>query len=198
MKLLFKGQKGKAICEHCGPVTTTYVYRDVPLSESGKIVKDILVGACDQCESVVSIPAQSTPAIRMEREKASQSIEALLPAPYIEALDLAAFRIASRATPEMRKFLVIAYLHKHATTQGRPSNWEAFEQAFAAQLMPPKKRLSIKVSTTIADEFIKVTHAFKMNKTNTLKSIVSEIKEDILDNDRIRPELQTLAHITAN
>ncbi len=68
MKLLFEGDKCKAICEHCGPVTTTYLYRDVSLSDSGKIVKDVLVGVCDKCDSVASMPAQSTTVIKAEIE----------------------------------------------------------------------------------------------------------------------------------
>ena len=120
MKMLFPGDKGKAICEHCGPVTTTYLYRDVPLSDSGKVVKDILVGECDKCHSVASIPAQSTPASKAEREKATKSIEAVLPAPYLEVLDMAAFKISSSATTEMRKYLVLVYLHKQLESKTKP------------------------------------------------------------------------------
>lgn len=69
MKTLFEGDKGKAICEHCGPVTTTYLYRDVSLSFGDKIVKDILVEVCDKCDSVASIPNQVTPVIKVETQK---------------------------------------------------------------------------------------------------------------------------------
>lgn len=129
MKLLFPGDKGKAICEHCGPVTTTYHYRDVPLSESGKVGKDILVGECDKCPSVASIPAQSTPAIKAEREKASKSIEAVPAAPYLEVLDMAAFKISSGATTEMRKYLFLAYMHKQLENKTQPSDWTLLNRA---------------------------------------------------------------------
>ena len=103
MKLLFKDDKGRAMCPECGLSSTTYLYKDVPISESDLIVKDILVGVCDQCEQVVTIPAQSTPAIKEVRERTSRSIEAVLPAPYLEVLDLAAYTLTPRASKDMRK-----------------------------------------------------------------------------------------------
>lgn len=193
MKLLFQGDKGKAICEHCGPVTTTYLYRDVPLSDSGKVVKEILVGECDKCHSVASIPAQSTPAIKAEREKATKSIEAVLPAPYLEVLDMAAFKISSGATTEMRKYLVLAYLHKHLEGKKKPSDWTVFENAFTKKAKLPSKRLSFKVSAKAENDFILVADIFGDNKTNTLKTIINEIKEDILDKGNVIPEVKMLA-----
>ena len=193
MKLLFLGDKGKAICEHCGPVTTTYLYRDVPLSDSGKVVKDILVGECDKCHSVASIPAQSTPAIKAEREKATKSIEAVLPAPYIEVLDMAAFKISSRATTEMRKYLVLTYLHKQHESKTKPSDWTVFELGFAKDIKLPTRRFSIKVSSKMEDEFLSVKNMFNMSKTDTLKTIINEIKEDILDKGNVSPEIQIIA-----
>ncbi len=193
MKLLFAGDKGKAICEHCGPVTTTYHYRDVPLSESGKVVKDILVGECDKCHSVASIPAQSTPAIKAEREKASKSIEAVLPAPYLEVLDMAAFKISSGATTEMRKYLFLAYVHKQLENKTQPSDWTLFEQGFAKGIQLPTRRFSIKVSSKVENDFLSVKDMFKMNKTDTLKTIINEIKVDILDKGHVSPEIQMIA-----
>lgn len=58
------GEKGRAICEHCGPVTTTYGLRDVPMSNGFAVVPDILVGVCDSCSAIVSIPAESSGKIR--------------------------------------------------------------------------------------------------------------------------------------
>jgi hypothetical protein len=61
-----EGDKSKAICSHCKKmVSTTFAYRDVPFSDGSGVVKNILVGVCDHCDLVVSIPAQSTPAISM-------------------------------------------------------------------------------------------------------------------------------------
>lgn len=58
------GDKSNAICFQCGLVSITFNLKDVPIRNSEKVVKDLLVGVCDSCEQVVSIPAQSTPKIK--------------------------------------------------------------------------------------------------------------------------------------
>lgn len=68
MKLYQEGDHGTAICGHCEKVvTTTFMRRDVPFSDGKGIAKAILVGVCNTCSQVVSIPSQSTPAIRDAR-----------------------------------------------------------------------------------------------------------------------------------
>ena len=67
MKIYNAGDSGKALCDIDGLVTTTFRYRDVPLSDGSAVVKDILVGVCDRCGKVVSIPPQSVRAISQVR-----------------------------------------------------------------------------------------------------------------------------------
>ena len=195
MKLLFQGDKGKAICEHCGVVSVTYRYRDVPLSGSGRLVKNILAGVCDQCDRVASIPAQSTPAIKTEREKATRSIEAVLPSPYLDVLDLAAYKLLHGSTTEMRKYLLLAYLNKARSPKQKPSDWTVFEKAFNQAGKQPTKRFSIKVSPQVEDDFLNVQGMFSLSKTDTLKSIIFEIKQDILDKELISPEVRFAAKL---
>jgi hypothetical protein len=196
MRLLTQGERGKAICEHCGPVTTTYMYKDVPLLETGKLVKDILVGVCDTCNEVASIPAQSTPAIKREREKATRPIEALLPAPYIEVLDLAAYKISSNATTVMRKQLIFFFLHRQRETQSWSADWEMFEQSFGSDVKLPNKRLSFKVSPKMEDDFLTVASFLNMTKTETLKSLILGVKKDILDKEHLSPEIAMLGRMS--
>lgn len=62
---MFKeNEKSRAICSCKGLVTTTFLYRDVPFSDKSGIVKNILVGVCDECSSVVSVLPQTTPQIK--------------------------------------------------------------------------------------------------------------------------------------
>lgn len=67
--------KSKAFCGcQKEPVPTTFQFKDVPLSDSGLMVKSILVGVCDKCGSIVSIPSDSNQAIHeaqknMEKNK---------------------------------------------------------------------------------------------------------------------------------
>lgn len=69
MKILNIGDTGKAICEQCElVVTTTYQEKDMPLSDTKKIVPNVLVGCCDNCGSVVAIPTQETHKIKTVTE----------------------------------------------------------------------------------------------------------------------------------
>lgn len=71
---LKENDKSKAFCEDCKDlITTTMQYRDVPFDDGSAIVKNILVGVCDNCGIVVSIPAQSTPAIAEAKRKANNA-----------------------------------------------------------------------------------------------------------------------------
>lgn len=197
MKVYFPGDKSKAICPGCGLVETTFQYRDVRLAQSGRTVKNILVGVCDGCGATVSTPAQSTPAIRQARETASESIEAQLPSTYLEVLDLACLKLDPDAVQEMRKRLVLFYIHKHATNEFQPENslmaHRVFEETIPENIVLPRKRLSMKISRKSAREFEQVALSFNQSKTDTLKSIVAEIKRDVLDNEKILPELRAIS-----
>lgn len=59
------GEKSNAFCHACkGLVETTYQVRNVTFDDDSGSVSDLLVGVCDQCDRVITVPAQSLPAIR--------------------------------------------------------------------------------------------------------------------------------------
>jgi hypothetical protein len=59
------GHKSRAICHYCQRlVDVTFLYRDLKVKDRHKMVRQLLVGVCDQCGESVSIPAQNTPKIR--------------------------------------------------------------------------------------------------------------------------------------
>ena len=59
------GSKSKAICETCSNiVNTTMKLRDVGLSDGSKVIKDLIVGVCDNCDETVSIPSTQTSKIK--------------------------------------------------------------------------------------------------------------------------------------
>lgn len=197
MKIYFSGDKSKAICPCCGLVDTTFKYRDVFLTETKKTVEKILVGVCDKCNQTVSTPAQSTPAIKAVREAATESIEAQLPSPYLEVLDLACYKINPDAAHEMRKRLVLFYIHKYATQEFALKKSIQAHIDFSKKISvdSPKKRFSMKVSKKSALEFNKLVSALNKTKTETLKSILAEIKVDILDGEKFLPELRVLSAV---
>ena len=68
MRVLKEGEKGRAICNECRLTTTTYMLRDVEFSNKRGTVKNIIVGVCDKCNEVASIPSQSVPQIKLAKD----------------------------------------------------------------------------------------------------------------------------------
>lgn len=62
------GDIKSTLCYRDGRVSASFQYRDVPVSNSHCVVKNILVGVCDTCQDVIIIPAQSTPVIKQAIE----------------------------------------------------------------------------------------------------------------------------------
>lgn len=55
----------KAICHNCKSIqNVTLKRRDVPLSDDSKIIKNVLVGVCDNCDSVCVLPQESVSKVR--------------------------------------------------------------------------------------------------------------------------------------
>lgn len=61
MKTVKAGDKSKAICNKCECVVeTTFMKRDVALSDNSAIVENLLVAVCNNCNAVVAMPQQSS------------------------------------------------------------------------------------------------------------------------------------------
>jgi hypothetical protein len=70
MKLLRVGDKKKAACEKCKAfVNATFKLKDVDLSDKIAIVKNVLVGICDNCNSVIVLPHQSSDLVKETIDK---------------------------------------------------------------------------------------------------------------------------------
>lgn len=202
MKLYLTGDKGKALCDRCqGLVAATYNYRTVPFSDGEGEAKNILVLVCDNCDKVIATPAQSTPAIRAAREVAVKPIELNLPAPFVEALDLAAFRIDPKATTEFRKRLLAYYILETAETEPSQKDlqdrFSRHGEAFRSDA--PKRRLSFKVTPQLNDALDHILDTTSMTKTDIIKALVVKIYEDIIQSPSPRDlrELRRLAAVTA-
>ncbi len=191
MKFFSEGDRSKAICGVCKAArSTTLGYRDVPFSDGSGMVKDILVGVCDTCDQVAAIPAQSTPAISKARSKASESIEAVLPAPYFDLPDLACFKIDPLASLGLRKGLLMLYVHRFADGSFDLAKLKAAGRALAGRTgmeSKHKRRLSIKASARSFRELDQVAERSALPKTDTIKAIIGAIREDIVEDGN--PEL---------
>lgn len=75
MKIFFEGDQSLAFCHNCAATSpTTFKFRDVEFSD-GSGFANILAGVCDGCGVTVSIPPQSTPAIKHALENSKPPLE---------------------------------------------------------------------------------------------------------------------------
>jgi len=185
MKLHYEGEKGRAVCERDGLCGMTYARRDVPFNDGEGMVRDILVGVCDACGEVVAIPPQSTPAIKAAREKATTSIEAILPAVYLDALDLACYRIDPRATQDFRKRLLMYYVVYASENKKRArkigGNLARLDEVFrAGEASAARRRLSMRVTPSLSGRVDDLMALTNLNRTELFKSLVVQIDKDIV------------------
>lgn len=203
MKLFQESDKGKAICNHCsGLVTTTYKRRDVPFSDGQGITKNILVGVCDKCDQVVAIPAQSTPAIKEARQEAPKSLEARLPAIYLDTLDLAAYSIDEMASTDFRKVLLTYFVHRYANDDIYISKLieasNMAKSAYQENKGGSQRRLSMKMSAKLNNYITELSKKTNLKITDLIKSIVYTINLDVLQSPKpsVLKDLKALAIIS--
>jgi len=112
-----QGDKGRAICPACRrPVTTTYEYRTVHLERTGVDVDNVLVGVCDVCGEIVSIPAQSAPRLKDARDAKLATVNARIPRHLDDILHVLADQYGASTNafcPAMLRY----YLHEVATSE---------------------------------------------------------------------------------
>ena len=180
------GETSKAICNHCKSlVSTTFAYRDVPFDDGKGFVKDVLCSVCDQCDRVVALPAQSTPAVQRAREIADVPLEVMLSAPDMELLDLAIWRIDPESGLRLRKLLLTMYIRRLENDPAAIARLRATAPVVIGSnaVKVPKRRLSIKIAPKTDRSIRQLMAASGLNKSGLIRGIVHQIEEDL-----VRPE----------
>jgi hypothetical protein len=178
MKIFKVGESQKAACEKCQSFeNATFKLRDVPFSDGKGIVKNVLVGVCDKCDSVTVLPHQSTPAVKKQYEAKRKPVEGRLPAHLIDILNLATLEIGASTdfVPSLMKY----YIHSLATNEKTAKNISRYLKSDLA-IGKAEKRLSLK-GRQIYDELdLLKSLAHIENTTDLLKSIILKINDDVL------------------
>ncbi|OFC71918.1 hypothetical protein [Alteromonas confluentis] len=194
MKIFKVGESQKAACNKCQSFeNATFQLRDVPFSDGRGIVKNVLVGVCDKCDSVTVLPHQSTPAVKRQYEARRKPVEGRLPAHLIDILNLATLEIGASTdfVPSMMKY----YIHKLSEDEKAAKKIAQYLKSELASGRS-EKRLSLKGRQIFDDiEHLKaLTHI--ENTTDLLKSIILKINEDVLVKRRSKP-IENLRNIMA-
>lgn len=185
MRILKVGDKSKAMCEDCcSLVNTTFQLRNIPFSDGRGLVKNVLAGVCDQCESVVSVPHQSTPAIKRVFEAKRKPVEVRLPSHLIDILNLATNEIGAETdfVPSLLKYYVHA-LAKDEVSSFKINSYLKEDLALGKS----NKRLSLK-GRNISEELEELKSKFHIKSTtDVLKGVILKINEDLLIKKSAKP-----------
>jgi len=182
MKILKVGDTQKAACNHCKRFeNVTYKLRTVPFSDGKGVVKNVLVGVCDCCNSVAVLPHQSTPAVRKQLEVRRKSLESRVPAHMVDILNLASVELSGGTdfVPGLIKFYIHALSNNDISPRG-------ISKYLASDLATGKsqKRISLK-GRHVAEELSHLKEITKIESTTDLiKGVVLKINDDVLVNKK--------------
>ena len=194
MKIVKVGDTQKAACHQCRRFeNVTYKLRNVPFSDGAGVVKNVLVGVCDCCDSVAVLPHQSTPAVKKQLETQRRSLESRVPAHMVDILNLASVEISGgiEFVPGLIKF----YIHSMSTNDISPRGISKYLSSDLA-MGKSQKRISIK-GRLVAKEFGLLKEITKIDSTtDLLKGVVLKINDDVLVNKKPKT-IRALKNIVA-
>ncbi len=178
MKILKVGDTQKAACNKCKSFeAVTFKLRDVPFSDGSGIVKNVLAGVCDQCDSIAVLPHQSTPAVKRQLEVQRKALESRVPAHLVDILNLASVELSGgiEFVPTLMKFYIHSLSNKNISPYGISKYLNSDLAKGKAQ-----KRISLK-GRLVADDLNHLKEITNIKKTTDLiKSVVLKINDDIL------------------
>lgn len=188
MKILKVGDTAKAACNTCESFqAVTFTLRDTPFSDGSGVVKNVLVGVCDTCDSVVVLPHQSTPAVKKQLEKQRKSLESRVPAHMIDILNLVSDKLGggTEFVPNIIKY----YIHALSNNEISSTNISRYLNSDLAKGVA-QKRISLK-GRHLEDELITLKKLIDVESTtDLLKIVVLKINDDVLVNERAKPIVQ--------
>ena len=196
MRILKVGDTKKFICNECGSFQKiTFKLKDVPFSDGSGVVKNVLAGVCDCCNSVAVMPYQSTPAIKKQLDiQRRESIEIRVPAHMIDILNLASYEVFGSI--DYVSILIKFYIHKFSKNE---INNSYLNDVFKSDLFNGKsqKRLSIK-GRNVRKELDLLKKSTNIEKNSIiLKGIILKINDDLLI-DKNEISIKSLINIMAS
>ncbi|MBL4869107.1 MAG: hypothetical protein JKY67_22320 [Pseudomonadales bacterium] len=178
MKIFRVGDTQKAACNLCKSFSdVTFKLRNVPFSDKSGTVKNVLVGVCDSCDSVVVLPHQSTPAVRKQLDVQRKALESRVPAHMVDILNLASYELGAGA--DFNQSLIKYYIHALSNGEMSTKRITRFLDSDLAK-GESEKRISIKGRYIVEElERLKVITNIKQT-TDLIKIIVLKINDDLL------------------
>ena len=192
MKILSEGDKGLALAPGRGKVRVVYRYQDLML-DSGTVVKDVLVGVSEDTGEVLSIPAQSTPRIKLARNSPKEeTFSVRIPHELDDLIWLVAAELGANPA-KSGAALIRFYLHEaiaSASFARRLKRLASDDLAMRAS----RAKLTLRSDLGLLEELSKVEKNLNVSRSDLVRGAVIAAKEDVLEK-RPRRRLEQLRAI---
>lgn len=194
MKIIKVGDTQKVACNHCKRFeNVTYKLRTVPFSDGKGVVKNVLVGVCDCCNSVVVLPHQSTPLVKKQLELRRNSLESRVPAHMVDILNLVSVELSGGT--DFVQGLMKFYIHALSNNDISPVSISKYLASDLAS-GESQKRISIK-GRLVSEDLSRLKVLTKIDSTtDLLKGVVLKINDDVLVHKKLKT-IRTLKTIVA-
>ncbi len=176
-----EGDPGQAVCRHCKDLVSTHE-RVRTYWEAGTLeVPGVLVGVCDRCDNIITIPAQSTPRIRDVRVPAKdEQLEARIPTHLEDVIYL----LASEFAVSVQAFRPAVLRYYLAELMRDPALAKRVRVLAASELAdaPARARVSLRVPAELLEDARAAARAAGIAKDSDLvRGLILAAKEDVLD-----------------
>ncbi|MGH7460347.1 MAG: hypothetical protein ACREMA_04875 [Longimicrobiales bacterium] len=179
MKILKEGDKGVALAPGRGKVPVVYRYQDLTL-DSGAVVRDVMVGLCEHTGVVLTIPAQSTPKIKLARRAArEETFSVRIPHELDDLIWLVSAELGTN--PARFGAALIRFYLKEA----------AASVAFARRLKrlasddlvtrASKAKLTLRSDPSLLDQLDRLGSEHDVSRSDLVRGAVIAAKEDVLE-----------------
>jgi hypothetical protein len=146
-------------------------------------VPHILVGVCDACDAVVSVPQQSFAAVgEVKRKEKKGTQDFRVPRHLLDVLNNAIADLGVEISSDLRGVLLRYYI---AAISESASSINKLKHNLESELLQGHfgrgDRISIKFGSQIEECFEEIKLALGFSKTQVIDSIIVEVKKDLLD-----------------
>lgn len=195
MKLYKLGDTSKGICSNCAQIRPlTFLERNVPLSSGKGTVHDVLVGVCDVCKEVVSIPHQSVPRIQATVRASRHSVETRVPRHLLDALGLVCSELGFGTESSS---VVFRYYLRRAVETSLKTRLASLANSDEAS-GKASARFSAKLSEAMYKLLLQLEQS-GVKQADVVKGLMVQMKKDILDEKRedVKRELRSAMQLVA-
>lgn len=193
MRIFKEGETGFALASGRGRVRIAYRYRDYRL-DSGIVVKDVLVGVDQETGEILVIPPQSTPKIKLAREKKKDKVLSIRISCEMDDVLWVVSDHLNTTPATFASPLIRYYLNEASDNDGLARRLSRLCKSELAQ-SPYPATLKVRSETDFLDAVKELARRQRITTTDAVRGALLAAFEDVVENKAPRraKELKSIA-----